>query len=106
MRRKLCLAVVSGALGIVLIAPGSASADYWIKCGDDNQTGAGWFDAKGHNVNCRKTRNVARSWHQLGGDSPGRWRCKFRSTGYELGVVTCKRTHNGQREVVRFKTGS
>jgi hypothetical protein len=89
-----------------LIAPGSASAKYWTKCGDDNQSGAGWFDAKGHNVGCRATRHVARSWHQLGGVGPGRWDCRFRSTGYELGVVTCKRSHDGEREVVRFKTGS
>jgi hypothetical protein len=84
-------------------------------CGHQNADGAGWYEAYGHNVGCKKTREVARRWSDKcsrkgcrEGETvriyvaPG-FTCRHRQHGYESVRVKC--TAEGDR-IVHFLWGS
>ena len=103
--RKSGLGLALLAVTVAIALPETATAKYWTKCGDQPQTGAGWFDAKAHGVNCPTARKVAHKWVYKGQGHPqvqGRWKCKFDSRGFEIGIVNCRRE---PRELVKFKVG-
>ena len=104
--RKSGLGLALLAVTVAIALPETATAKYWTKCGDQPQTGAGWFDAKAHGVNCPTARKVAHKWVYKGQGHPqvaGRWKCKFDSRGFEIGIVNCRRD---PRVLVKFKVGS
>ena len=100
--------------GVLVVGPASAHKAP-NSCGHQAKEGAGWYEAYGHNVGCRKTREVARRWSDKcsrtacrEGEAvriyvhPG-YTCRYRDYGYESVRVKC--TAEGDR-VVHFLWGS
>jgi hypothetical protein len=95
----------------VFLRPAPASADYWRQCGDQPGGGAGWYDAKAHNIGCRKARTVAQRWtnQAFAGDrspDPLGFSCNKNRVGYEVSQIACRRQIGGKVQKVRFEFGA
>ena len=101
---------------LVTVASDVIAHDAPNSCGSQSQTGAGWYDAYGHNVGCERTRRVARRWERKcitsegcpANDStyigvPPGFRCRHERAGYESVRVRCVARGN---RIVHFLWGS
>lgn len=106
-RLTLSLVLLVAALAL---APSSASANYWRKCGNQPHAGAGWYHVKAHNVHCGKARAVARRYtHGLvynPSPKPFGFSCQDRRTGYEVAHAACRREVGHRVQQVRFIYGA
>lgn len=105
----LVLAVLAAAsAGVLLLAVNAepAAAAYYKHCGDQNGPGAGWYDARAHNVGCETARYVARRHTRDGDERFDGWRCEDEQTGYEQFKAVCHRNRDGRYQEVKFRFGS
>jgi hypothetical protein len=91
--------IVATALAAALLAAVPAGAEArW--CGDMPRLYA--YDVETRNQNCRpQASSTIRTWNRWGGPYVGLLRCRFRSTGWEEGVVRCAARFEGRLLVVR-----
>ena len=108
--RCLSLLVAMLAACAASTASGAPAGHRWdVKCGDDDKpAGYGWFDSKGHNVNCPTVRFVADVYtFQSPGDHHfGGWRCDPDPIAEEISRVDCRPRRGGQHLHIRFKVGA
>ena len=92
------------ALASLSVGASPASAAYWRECGSQAQPGAGWYNVRARNINCRNARRVARR-HQFDG-TPFGFRCRSAQIGPEATRYFCRRFQSGIVQKVRFTYGS
>jgi hypothetical protein len=100
-----------GLLAVLMLCalaiPSEASAKYWRGCGDDNEQGYGWHDAKAHNTPCYTARSVANRYtFHYGEPIKGGWHCRDDFVSPEGFKARCHRNHNGTTQIVKFKGGA
>jgi hypothetical protein len=113
MKRSAALLIC--LLGLALMPAPATAHKAPNSCGHQTKDGAGWYRAYGHEVGCKKTREVARAWSRRclrkgcpTGESvsiyvhPG-YSCDHRKWGYESVRVEC---HAEGNRTVHFLWGS
>ena len=106
MRSRLAILVLALVAVAALWSATPAAADYWRKCGDQPQLGAGWYNVRAHNIGCRKARAVAKAYGFAANTTPFGFSCQDRLVGYETAKAACRRNRDGLIQKVRFEYGA